>query len=217
MYAVIYKNKVIVGPMSWNRAIFQGSLERRGITNTLPRVAPEELPYVVNADAQIMAVEEVRPELNPMVEHYYGPLWEITETKAVANYEVHDTNIEFARNNFKSQAAEERWKKEIAGTKVTINDVEVTLDTTREGRNIFIQKFVTMSDDATVNWKFPEAWVQLTKSDLQTVINTIDSHVESCFDWEKSIVLQIDGAETKEELVAIEIVEKEEQSELAPE
>jgi len=208
MYAVIYKNKVIVGPMSWNRAIFQGSLEQRGITNTLPRVAPEFLPYVVNEDAQIMIVEEVRPELNPMVEHYYGPLWEITETKAIANYEVHDTDIDFAKTNFKNQAAEERWKKEVAGTKATLNKIEVTLDTTREGRNTFIQKFVMMGDADTVNWKFPEAWISLSKGDFNLIINTIDSHVEDSFNWEKDIVDQIDAAETKKDLVAIEIAEK---------
>jgi hypothetical protein len=212
MYAVVYQNKVIVGPMSWNRAIFQGSLERRGILDTLPRVAPEELPYVINDDAQIMAVEEVRPEMNPMVEYYYGPLWEITETKAIANYEVVDTNIEFARNNFKSKAAEERWKKETAGTKITINGVEVSLDTTRDGRNVFIQKFVMMGANDTVNWKFPESWVTLSKSDFDTIITAIDTHVESCFTWEKSIVDQIDESETKEDLLAIVIVEKEEVS-----
>ena len=211
MYAVVYKTRVIVGPMDWNRAIFQGSLEREGITQTLPRVAPESdaLPYVINEDAKIMLVEEVRAEIKPMVEYYYGPLWDVSGDKAIANSEVHDTLIEFARSNFKNQAAEERWKKEVAGTKLNINDTEISIDTSRDGRNIFIQKYTLMGESDVVTWKFPEAWLTLTKAQLGSVVSAGVAHIQSAFDWEKSINDQIDAATTKEELLAIEIVQQE--------
>ncbi len=213
MFALIYKNRVIVGPMDWNRAIFQGSLEREGIAVTLPRVAPEdaELPYVINEDAKIMRVEEVRPAMNPMVEYYYGPLWDVSGNVAVASYEVHDSPIEAARFNFKTQAAEERWKKEVKGTKLNISDTEVTVDTTREGRNIFIQAHATLANDATINWKFPEGWLTLTKAQLGSVVSTATTYVQTCFDWEKTINDQIDSATTKQQLVDIEIVSSQSQ------
>jgi hypothetical protein len=211
MYAVVYKNRVIVGPMSWNRGIFQGSLEKEKIQVTLPRVAPQDLPLIINEDAKILEVEENRPQMNPMVEYYYGPLWDVSGTKAVANYEVNDTPIESAKLNFKEQAAAERWKKEVAGTKINIQDTEVTIETDRETRNIFIQKFAIMSDEEVVNWKFPEGWLTLTKTELGQVIGTGAAYIQSCFDWEKNISDEIDAATTKEELLAIEIVEKKEE------
>lgn len=212
MYAVVYKNRVIVGPMDWNRGIFEGSLEKEGVKVGLPRVPPETLPYTVNEDSMITFVEENRPQLNPMVEYYYGPLWEITDTKVIANYEVHDSPVGSAKVNFRNQAAEERWKKEIAKIKINIQQTEVTVDTSREGRNMFVQKYAAMSDGDTVNWKFPEGWLTLTKVDMHEIVVAGDLHVQSCFDWEKSINEQIDAATTKEELIAIVIVEEKQQN-----
>jgi hypothetical protein len=207
MYAVVYKDRVIVGPMNWNRAIFQGALERQKIATQLPRVAPEQLPHIVNPDAKIMMVEEVRPTMNPRVEYYYGPTWTITDSKAIANYDVVDSPIEAARMNFKTQAADERYRKEIKGVTVDVQGASVTVDTARDARNIFIQKYSLMADGDVVNWKFPEAWLTLTKAELGSVIAAGAAHIQSCFDWEKSISDQIDAATTKAELIAIEIVE----------
>ena len=208
MYAVIYKNRVIVGPMDWNRGIFQGSLEKENINVGMPRVAPEILPFIINEDAKVALVEEQRPELNPMVEYYYGPLWDVSGEKAIAVYEVKDTQVEFARENFKTKAAEERWKKETAGTKVTIQGIEVSLDTSRDGRNIFIQKYSIMSENEVVNWKFPEGWITLTKSELGSIVSAGSNYIQSCFDWEKTINDEIMAATSKEDLLAIVIIEQ---------
>lgn len=208
MYAVVYKNRVIVGPMDWNRAIFEGSLEKEKIIVNLPRVAPDTFPYVVDNDTKIMQVEEVRPPMNLLVEYYYGPLWEITETKAIANYQVCDSPVDAAKVNLRGQAAEERWKKEVAGITLTIQNTEVSLGTDRNSREVFVQKYAMMNDGATVNWKFPEAWLSLTKQQFTEIVTAIDSHVQSSFDWEKTINDQIDSASTKAELLAINIVEQ---------
>jgi len=207
MYAVVYKNRVIVGPMNWNRAIYESSLEKEGIVINLPRVAPEELPIIINDDAKIMEVEETRPEINPMVQYYYGPLWDVSGTKAIASYNVVDTPIEFAKGNFKEQAAIVRYQKEVSGAKINIQDIEVKVDTSREGRNVFIQKLSTMGDSDTANWKFPEGWLTLTKAEFASIIAAGFAHVQSAFDWEKNINDQIEASTTKEELLAIEILE----------
>jgi hypothetical protein len=207
MYAVIYDNRVLVGPMNWNRGMFQGALERRGIQYTLPRTAPDDLPLIIDEHAKIMQVEEIRPELNTLVEFYYGPLWDITETKAIANYEVHDTPIESARYNLKQLAAQERYKKEILGTTATIQSQLLTIDTSRGARDIFVQTYLLMGDADTVNWKFPETWLTLTKSDLGLCVTAATQYVQECFDWELNISEEIDISDTKQELLAITIVE----------
>jgi hypothetical protein len=207
MYAVIYKNRVIVGPMSWNRGIFQGSLEKENVQVLLPRNAldSEEFPLIINEDVKIMEVQENYPELNSLVEHYYGPLWDLTGKKAIANYDVVDTPIELAKSNFKQKIADERYKKEIENIKITLQDVEVTIDTTREGRNVFIQKYVAMGENDLVNWKFPEKWLLLNKSEFEQIIFSLSLHIQNLFDWEKTINDQIDATTTKEELLSINI------------
>jgi hypothetical protein len=207
MYAVIYDNRVLVGPMNWNRGMFQGALERKGVQYSLPRTAPNNLPLIIDEHAKIMQVEEIKPELNALVEYYYGPLWDITETKAIANYEVHDTPIESARYNLKQLAAQERYKKEILGATVTIQEQTVTIDTNRGARDIFVQKYLLMADSDLVNWKFPETWLTLTKSDLGLCVAAVNQYIQQCFDWELNISEQIDQAETKEQLLATTIVE----------
>jgi hypothetical protein len=207
MYAVIYDNRVLVGPMNWNRGMFQGALERKGVQYSLPRTAPNNLPLTINEHAKIMQVEEIKPELNALVEYYYGPLWDITETKAIANYEVHDTPIESARYNLKQLAAQERYKKEILGTTVTIQDNLVTIDTNRGAKDVFVQKYLLMAESDTVNWKFPETWLTLTKNDLGLCVAAVNQYIQQCFDWELNISVQIDQAQNKQELLAITIVE----------
>lgn len=217
MYAVIYDNKVVVGPMNWNRGMFQGALEKKGIKYTLPRTAPDNLPLIIDEHAKIMRVDEVRPEMNPLVEFYYGPLWDITDETAIANYEVHDSPIESMRYNLKQLAAQERYKKEVLGTTATIQDHIVAIDTNRGVRDIFVQKYFLMSDSDTVNWKFPEIWLTLTKQDLGIAVQAGAQHVQSCFDWEQDISNQIDLAETKEQLLAIVIIEPEQNNNFSEE
>ena len=207
MNAVIYDNRVLVGPMNWNRGIFQGALERRGVQYSLPRTAPNNLPLTIDEHAKIMQVEEIRPELNALVEYYYGPLWDITETKAIANYEVHDTPIESARYNLKQLAAQERYKKEILGATVTIQEQTVTIDTNRGAKDVFVQKYLLMAESDTVNWKFPETWLTLTKSDLGLCVTAANQYIQQCFDRELNISEQIDQSQNKQELLAVTIVE----------
>jgi hypothetical protein len=207
MYAVIYDNKVLVGPMNWNRGMFQGALERKGIQYPLPRTAPNNLPLTINEHAKIMRVDEIRPQMNPLVEFYYGPLWDITEEAAIANYEVHDSPIESMRYNLKQVAAQARYNKEVLGTTVTIQEQTVTIDTNRGARDIFVQKYLLMADSDLVNWKFPETWLTLTKQDLSLAVQAGAQYIQSCFDWELNITEQIDLAETKEQLLAITVAE----------
>jgi hypothetical protein len=213
MHAVIHKDKVIIGPKEWNRGFFTFRFQQLKIAaSTMPRTAPTEMPFIVDADTKIVPATVIYEEINPMTQYHRGPVWEISEDSATATYVATDTPIEQARGNFRNQAADERYKKEVAGTKITIQDLEVSLDTSRDGRNIFLQKYSLMSDTDTANWKFPEGWLTLTKAELGQIVQAGATHIQSAFDWEKGINDQIDAAETAEELLAIEIVEETEEN-----
>jgi len=208
MYAVIHKEKVIIGPKDWDRGFFSFRFQQLKINAaTMPRTAPTSFPYVVDENTRIIPATVIYENINPMVQYHRGPIWTISEDSASALYEAVDTPIESAKSNFRNQAAEERYKKEVSGTKITIQDLEVTLDTSRDGRNIFFQKFFLMSDADTVNWKFPEGWLTLTKAELDQIVQVGATHIQSSFDWEKDINDQINAATTAEELLAIEIIE----------
>lgn len=207
MYAVIYQNRVIVGPMDWNRALFSGALESKKITVGLPRVAPETLPLIINEETKICTVEEIREEINPLVQYHYGPLWDVSGDVAIATYQATNTQIEFARNNYKDAIARQRYQKEITGATTIIQGTTVSLDTSREGRNIFVQKYMLMGESDTVHWKFPEGWLTLTKTELGQAVAAGAGHIQASFDWELLKVQAIDAAQTKEELLLINIEE----------
>ena len=207
MYALIYQNRVIVGPMDWNRALFSGALESKKITFGLPRVAPETLPLIVNEETKICTVTEVREEINPLVQYHYGPLWDVSGDVAIATYQATNTQIEFARDNYKNAIAAKRYLKEISGGTTVIQGTNVSLDTTRDGRNIFVQKYMLMGENDTVHWKFPEGWLLLTKSELGQTVAAGAAHIQAAFDWELSKAEAVDAAQTTEELLLINIEE----------
>jgi hypothetical protein len=207
MYAIVHKNQVLVGPKGWSRAFFSHVLQKKGITALLPRSAVEVLPHVIDPDTSIHKVVVTRDKFTPMTQYLRGPLFTITEDAVTAHYEAVDTVIDLARNNFKQKAAEERYKKEVAGIKVSLQDKEYGVTTQRVDRDIFAVNAMLLGDNETLNFKFAEGFVQLTKSDLLTISNAIKAHVQAAFTWESNIFAQIDAAETAEQLLAITIVE----------
>jgi isochorismate synthase EntC len=207
MYAIVYKNKVIVGPSEWSRAFFTNALKKIGIENTiLPRTPFDIFPHRFNDDTVIHRVTVIRENFKPRTQYLRGPSFVINEQGVVATYEAVDTEIEFARGNFKEHAAYERRKKEQSGITVTVQNTKLFISTHKEKREEFANKAALMSETDTVNWKFNQQWLTLTKAELLDIAKAIETHVQSAFDWEKSISDQIDSAETAEELMAIEIV-----------
>jgi len=214
MFALIHKNEVISGPRDWDRAFFTFILNSKNVhlNVPIPRVSPDNLPYHIDDNTKIVLAEIVQANINLMVEYHQGPTWEILEDKALAHYVAIDTPVEFARNNFKALVAAKRYEKEIKGTKTAIQNIEVSLDTSRDGRNIFIQKYSLMQENTTVNWKFPEGWLTITKTELGQCVDASVTYIQSCFDWEKSYDDLINAATTKTELLQIEQNIKDEDS-----
>ena len=64
-----------------------------------------------------------------------------------------------------------------------------------------------MGENDVVNWKFPEAWLTLTKSDLGIAVNAGVAHVQAQFNWELAKNEEIDACTTAAELDAVVIIE----------
>jgi hypothetical protein len=60
-----------------------------------------------------------------------------------------------------------------------------------------------MSDDEIVLWKFPEAWLNLTKPELGQVVYVGGMYIQASFVEESTKWDQVDACTTIEELEAI--------------
>ena len=209
MYVLVHKERVLVGPRDWNRPMFEGALERLKLSTLLPRRDPQELPFIIDEDTYITNSAIVIPPHDELIETYHGPYWNFeNKDLAVGTYEIKERPIGSIKEALMNQVAAERYRKEVSGAKTTIQGLEVSLDTSRDGRNIFLQKYSLMSDADTVNWKFPEGWLTLTKTELGAVVFEGASHIQAAFDWEKAKVEEIEAAADAATLKAIIIVEQ---------
>lgn len=208
MFVIAHNESVILGPMRWNKYRFENEIQEEcEVTTSLPQSNESDV-INVSEDVKIYPVIQViNEECKPRVQFLNGPYWKFTETGAIAKYVAEDMAIDAVKNMMKAECATERWRKENAGTKMTIQDTEVSIDTSRESRNVFAQKYIAMNDTDTVQWKFPEAWLTLSKVELQQVIQSASVYVQEQFDWESSLVAEIDSSETLEQLEVIVIVE----------
>jgi hypothetical protein len=206
MFIIVENDSVILGPVKWNKSKFQNVLEEEcEITTTLPNINTDII--IVNENIKIYPVQSTQnPTFNSKIEFLNGPFWEFTETHAISSYVVEPKTIPAVQNQLKNILAQERWTKEILGVTATVQDIEVTVDTNRGTRDIFVQQYLLMGESDTVIWKFPEGWLNLTKSDLGILVATGVSHVKQVFEWEASLVADIDACTTLEELDALEIV-----------
>lgn len=208
MYVVTHNDQVLLGPIAWSARMFNSVIEDdTEIKVNILQSQRDQVPLDLGNGIKIRHAVEDRPSLDPKLQMYTGPFWSFTDTTGTATYIPVDKPISLVKSELKQLAAYERWKKEQSGVKTTIQGTEVTVDTVRGSRDIFVQKFLLMSDGETTTWKFPQGWFTLTKSDLGQCVAAGATHVQSQFNWEANIVSQIDAAQTLQELDAIVIVE----------
>jgi hypothetical protein len=208
MYVVKFKGRVVLGLIPWNAQYIQDVMRNRyRIVIELPYLEPEstEFPYIVNEDITIYPASENRDDnINPMIQQYFGPTWEFLEDHVVAHYEILPLKLEDAKNNYIARAANIRYNKEISGTKIIFNNIEYNIETNRNSRSKYIEKFIMLGDGESINWKFSEQWITLTKINIQNIIQAIDEHVQSAFDWEFNINNIINSATSLDDLLNIE-------------
>lgn len=209
MQYLIVENKEIIhlGPIFWRHRFIQSELDDLEVDFVVPPVEPNGYLKITD-QIEIFPITNLEtPNYDPTYEQLTGPFWTFTSTSATGAYTVDVKSLDTIKSDLKATAAAERYKKEVAGTKATIQGKEVFVDTSRDGFNIFVRKYAMMSDTEVVQWKFPDCWLSLTKLDLGEVVAAGAAHVESQFVWEQSIASQIDASTTVDELKAIVIVE----------
>lgn len=191
-YLLVENRQIIhLGPMEWRQRFFQSELNDLEVEYQVP---PVEQGYIkINDNFEFIPVVAVEMPEYDMFEELVGPTWTYDNNQATGTYTKQPGNIDAAKGNMKSLVADKRYQKENTPFTMTIQNQLVTVDASRDNRNIFIQKYQLMADTDTVQWKFPETWLTLTKQELGSVVLAGANHIQTQFDWEKSIIDQIDA------------------------
>lgn len=206
---IIVKNReqVLLGPMPWRQRMFQSEINDlydEGELTVKYEVPPIEISYADLGDGiEIFPVNMIVISYDPLYQALSGPFWSFDSNLAIGSYNVIDGDINSIKGNLKNILANIRYNKEQTPFTMTVQGQTVTVDASRENRNIFVQKYQFMSDTDTVDWKFPETWLTLTKSDLGSIVLAGANYIQDQFNWEKEYVDRIDNATTINELKTI--------------
>lgn len=207
-FVITLDGNVILGPKPWNRLMFQECLQEEcGVSYTLPNDNDAGTPFVVSPTVSVLPVVSMpEPAFNSKIQRLDGPYWNLNAQRAQMSFTVGDLPIDAVRNMLKAVVASNRYSAETGGIKVTVQGQEVTVDTARGSRDIFVDAYNSMGDADTINWKFPEGWMVLTKVELGAIVAAGKQHIQDCFNWEKGKDDEIDAAQTLDALDAIVLV-----------
>jgi hypothetical protein len=215
MYVITHHHQydeVLLGPIEWRPSFIASVLQSDLDLNFKPNVLmsdEQRVPFSLdfNSNVRIRKYAEVREEINPKIQRHEGPFWSYTDDVATGTYTAANKGLNLIKGEQKNLVTSERYNKEVSGTKVTIQGQEVFVDTSRNGRTVYNEKYQLLADSETINWKFNQIWLTLTKEELKQIVDVVNAHVQSSFDWEMSKHNEIETLSTHEELDAFTFVE----------
>jgi hypothetical protein len=209
MNYVLVENKqaILWGPLNWRYRFLQSELSDMEVEYTLSPTEPSSY-LKINDSLEIYPVSGLDiPQHDSTYEQLAGPFWQFNDDIAYGYYNVTSIPLNAIKNSLIASAANERYKKETTNLSFSAQSTTFTVDTNRNTRNLYVQKLITMTEQESVQWKFPEGWFTLSKQELNDIVIAINNHVQAQFDWELSIVNQINLAQNVNDLKNIVIVE----------
>jgi hypothetical protein len=201
------KQSVLLGPIFWRHRIIQSELEDLEVDYIVSPTEPNQY-LKINDSLEIYPVSGLDiPSHNSTYEQLDGPYWQFNDGIAFGSYNIAPIQIDSIKNKLISLAANERYKKETSDISLSIQNTSITVATDRDSRNLYVQKLLTMGDNDTVQWKFPEGWLALSKQDLTSILSSVNQHVQEQFDWESTTIDQINSAQDVTSLQGITIIQ----------
>lgn len=207
MFVIVHNNYVVFGPREWNKLRFEEILrEDCEVEFSLPLRNDDRSVFIINDDTKIFPVVKLDdPEYNGKTQRLQGPYWNYKDDVAEMYYVVTELPLDAAKNLLKGSVAANRYKAEVSGIKYNLNGQEITIDTTRENRDKYLQTHLTLDAGEVISWKSSEGWFDLSKEDLAGIISVYKTHIQNCFAWEKTKNEEIDAVTSLEELDAIDL------------
>jgi hypothetical protein len=196
MYVATHNDSVILGPIAWNPRLIAAAIRDELDLDTEPTILSSDstrVPFDVMTGVRIRPCQVVKPSYDEF-QQLAGPTWTFTPDLGTATWTVVDKQIDLVKGELKSRLAGERYRQEVTPLKMTLNGSEVTILTERGAREFLTSTYQAMSVGDSVNWKFPERWMSITRAQLLSIIVAIRQHVQSKFDWEMNQETVIDSA-----------------------
>lgn len=197
---------VLLGPIPFNYRMINSVLEDE-LELDYRIYSPDEanVPIQINENVRILpARNEYSPFYDSKYHEHIGPEVQIYEKEVVFLYGIRDKSLEQIKAERKVEIAPIRREKENTIITVNVQGVDVTVSTSRDNRLALASK--AMSGDGPYNFKFGnDAWVEITKQDIQFILSEIDKKVQEAFDWELAKNQEIDACQAIDEVYEIEI------------
>ena len=206
MYALVYDNKIQVGPRNWNYKVFMYHIEEEGLDGSVfPRTAPTSA--VITDGWSLLPVTIDKPGYDETYDQLAGPFLTINADSVTGYYDVVNLPLHMAQGRAKNKAAESRYNVEISGTEHTFADEDtVGIYTDRGDRTTYLDAHQTLADGQSVTFKFKNGkFKTVTKTELGELIGTGLAHIQGAFDWEKTKSDEIEAVLDVEELKLIEL------------
>ena len=206
MYALINGQELLLGPVAFNYRMINSVLEEElEVEFRVTSQDYQNVPITFTEDIKILPARNDIPEYDTRFQSVAQTSHTITDTEVVFGYGVGDKTLEQIKGEYKAGVAPERWNKENTTVTVTINGKEITVSTSRDNRLALVSKL--LSGDGPYNFKFNDGvWEEISKIDLQTILNEIDNVVQAAFDWELAKLAEIDACVDGEAVYAVVIV-----------
>ena len=206
MYALINGQELLLGPIAFNyrmiNSVFEEELE---VDFRVTSQDYQNVPFSFTEDIKILSTRNEVPEHDPRFQDVSQTSHTITDTEVVFYYSVGDKPLEQIKGEYKAGVKPERQRRENTTITATINNNEITISTGRESRLELISKL--LGNEGPYNFKFDGGiWAEITKTNLQSIINQIDAKVQEAFDWELAKLAEIDACEDGEAVYAVVIV-----------
>lgn len=215
-FVVVYKDRVVAGPMPWRKNFFQDEIkELTGTEVVLPASNSDSRAFHIDEDTHILpfAGTQATFPIDELLDDAAGPFYTFFEDYCTNYYTPVARSLETVKGILKSKVPALRFNKEISGFYQDFNEYKVLIPTTRNKRNQF-------SDGAPGKWKFVtvatreeetprgttstyvslgDVWLDVTTEDLSFLDGKLKEHVAASFQWEHDKLLEIDSLNTLEE------------------
>ena len=172
------------------------------------RTSLSELSASQLAEIGVYPVVGTAPEHDASTQRLVGPPLTLDGDHVDATWTVEDLSAEeiaailaAAKTAKKSEIAAARYAAEIAG--VTVSGVVVRTD--RESQALITGAALKATQDGTYSctWKAESGFVTLDASTIIAVADAVRTHVQTCFDAEAAKCIQIDAAQTVEDVETV--------------
>lgn len=207
-YALVSNNNIVAGPRMWSWSFFNDYFQQNNLDiSQFPRTAPANA--VISTTWSLLPVTDPSYPANGVNEPYEqlsGPYWTVYTDHIDGYYTSVPTPLESIKGTLREKAMVSRYNVESIGVTVTVQNTVLTAHSTRDTRDLYLIKSLSIGDSDTINWKFKEQWMTLSKSDLQNIHQTIHTSTQSLYDWEYNVTTQINNANTAADLQAITVL-----------